>query len=205
MERCGRNREGHLEVARLSRDCAATTCGSERESRELPGDMRIVAGHGVFETKDVPDIWGPARQLPEERPSLRRNIFTQLWLAHRPEQQPSTGYAGAVPRDCRGGHGDCAAHRLWVVLIHRLWSLFSTACMCTRANFACLAIVGEGRMTRTLTCRACVSVLLQQHANRLPGGGSEQPCRCTQLMRPLDYHPVSDRPIRLSFRSLLPY
>ena len=28
------------------------------------------------------------------------------------------------------------------------------ACMCTRANFACLAIVGEGRMTRALTCRA---------------------------------------------------
>ena len=56
VERCGRNREGHLEVARLSRDGAATTCGSERESRELPGDMRIVAGHGVFETKDVPDI-----------------------------------------------------------------------------------------------------------------------------------------------------
>ena len=105
VEGCRRKREGHHQVARSLRDGAATTCGGKREYRELQGHMQMFSGHGGFETQDMPEVWRPHRQLPEERPSLRCARFTQRLFVHGPEQQPSTGHVGAVPRDPRRVHG----------------------------------------------------------------------------------------------------
>ena len=77
--------------------------------------MQMFSGHGGFETQDVPKVWRPHHQLPEEKTfAALRSFYAKIVsrLAHEPEQQPNTGHVGAVPRNPRRVHGWWCAYRL---------------------------------------------------------------------------------------------
>ena len=138
---------GHIRFAFVEQVGVASTCASGRGAQELPGRMRIFAGGAGFETRDAPVCPASPRQLPKKKASLRCAFFTQQLIAYRPVQQPRRGYADAVPRCPRGGHGDCEAHRHCLSSLHQLCSLLVTWSSHTLATFARGVVVDDGRVT----------------------------------------------------------